>query len=195
MAADRPHRGKHRTRDATELSLREVRFCLHFFEHGNATDAYIDAKFHAADRPSACEQASKLLRKHEIRTYIRTLQREALDAAQVTANKVVQGLGRNAFADRRKLYDKNGRLLDAHEWPDDVAATVVEVTTEEIKAADGTVVGHVRKVKTERRTESLKSLGEHTGVLGKDKTAATGGAKAVLEVPAKEPLKELPDAR
>jgi phage terminase small subunit len=179
MAADRPRPEKHRTRDAARLTLREIRFCQHFFEHGNRVEA-VQYAFPTPERNymAAAQFGRYLLKKPQILAYVEQIRREACDAAQATANRVVQGLGRNAWADRRALYDKDGALLPAHEWPDDVAATVVEVHTVEVKDADGNVTGLLRKVKTERRTESLKALGEHTGVLGKDKAAGKAEASS-----------------
>ena len=188
MAAEK-RRLRHSTRDPSALTVRDIKFCRHYAEHGNATQAYQHAGFPAR---SAAEMARRLLKKVEIRQYIREIRRRAADAADVSAELVVQGWKRSGFADRRRLYDQDGVLLPVHQWPDDVAACVVEVETVEERDADGNVVAHVRKVRTERRTEPQKLLAQWLGMLGDDK--ATADDKRVLVVlPPKKPLADAAD--
>ena len=188
MAAEK-RRLRHSTRDPAALTVRDIKFCRHYAEHGNATQAYQFAGFPAK---SAAEMAYRLLKKVQIRRYIREIQRRAADAADVSAELVVQGGKRSGFADRRKLYDENGVLLPVHMWPDDVAACVVEVETVEQKDADGNVFAYVRKVKTERRTEPQKLLAQWLGMLGDDQQAADD-KRVLVVLPPKKPLPDATD--
>lgn len=173
------------------LSLREIRFCKQYAERGNATRAYIDAGYPHATENAAGYGAWALLKKPKIREYIRELREVAADAAKVTVAMVVRGLARSSFADRRKILDKTGRLLPPHKWPDDVAACIEGIETEEILEhrpdADGrkrkVVAGYVRKVRTAKRTEAQKLLGQFLGMFKDADQADPTAEPAVIEIP------------
>ncbi|MDY3558391.1 terminase small subunit [Gemmata sp. JC673] len=158
------------------LTAREARFCALYAESGNATRAYLAAGFPCPNTNAAGVQAFKLLRKGKIRDLIRRMQGEALDAAQVTTDRIAQGLARIAFADRADLFDDRGRLLPPRAWPADVAGTVEGVESEDLfeAVADPNgpkrreLVGYARKVKTARRTEALKVLAQWRRMIGPD---------------------------
>ena len=175
MAARRRRR-KHKT-TPPPLSAREIRFCQFKAEGRTGYAAYLAAGFPEKPTRGAIDTAIwRLVRKREIREYIRELQRTAADAAQVNANAVVQGLSRIAFADRRKLYGKDGTLLPPHKWPDEIAAAVAGVKTEEKKARGKRgAVAFTQDVKTEKRTEAFRLLAQILRMIGPEKEDA--GAK------------------
>ncbi len=172
---------KKRARPKPDLTLREVRFAEHFVEHGNASEAYRAAGY--AERPatSTWVLAFRVLRNIRVQQLIRTLRQEAIDATRVSVNRLVQALARIAFANRGDLFDEEGRVLPPSRWPADIAAAVEGVESEELyetvsefdDAAKKTVrrkvlVGHVRKVKTARRTEAIRILAQWKRMIGLD---------------------------
>lgn len=181
MAGDTPKR-RHKT-EPPPLTLQEIRFCQRWVEHGSGPRAIEEAGFSNASQNARYNHAFRLLRKPKIREYIRVLQQAAADAAHVTTTIIAQGLARTAFADRRKLYDpKTGRLLDPHEWPDDVAATVESIDTDEIHDSDGQVVGYSKKVRTAKRTEAQKVLAQWLRMIGGDAVPTDAAKPGVTEI-------------
>lgn len=178
--APSPRKRRHLKRPT--LSAREVRFCVLWVDRGNATQCHIDAGF--PENPSRIAQAksaSELLKKPDISAFIRNLQTAAAEAAKVTVTSIATGLKRSADKDLRKLYDRRGRLKLPHEWPDEVAAFVEGVESEELfewvesvdpdtgkKVRRKELVGYTRKVKTTNRTEAQKILAGWKGMIGQD---------------------------
>ena len=151
-------------------------------EHGNATAAYKAAGYPEHPAASTWVLAFRVLRKPAVQQLIHDLRQEAVDAARVNVNRIVQGLARIAFADRTDLFDDKGRLLPKSLWPADVKATVeeienlelFEVTSEKGALKRKELVGFTRKVKTARRIEALKLLMQWLRMVGPD--ADTGKA-------------------
>lgn len=166
-----PKRRRHKT-DPPPLSAREIRFCQIWVETGNGTRSYIDAGFPHGSENSAKVMALRLLRKVTIREYIRTLQQHASEAAKVTVEELAAAMAGIVRADRRRLYDRRGRILLPHEWPDDVAATVEQVDSDElfepVPGAKGKkrLKGYTRKVKTASRVAAAAKLMEWKRMTG-----------------------------
>jgi hypothetical protein len=92
MAARKTKR--HRTQPPP-LSAREVRFCRLWVEHGDGVRAFTEAGLTARSRHAAEVAAFTLLRKPEIRAYIRELQHAAADAARISSSSGARlGAGR-----------------------------------------------------------------------------------------------------
>lgn len=105
---------------------------------------------------------------------------------QVTADRVLEELGRLAFSDVRKLYDDQGRLKAPHEIDDDSAAAIASVETIEefdrvpssageklepqahggaLSRGTRTLVGYTRKLKMHSKPEALRLAMQHLGML------------------------------
>lgn len=164
---------RHKT-DPPPLSAREIRFCQFWVETGNATRSYIEAGFPHASENAAAVGARKLLRKAQIRAYIRQLQTEAADAAKLSVTNIAQGIYRDANADRRRLFGPNGEMLPPSQWPDDVAATIQGIECEEIEQRDPQTgemirIGYKWKVKTTDRLRARITAAEWRGMTGTSK--------------------------
>jgi phage terminase small subunit len=189
MATPDPNRRTHKTH-APPLSAREIRFCQLWVEGGNATRSYIDAGFPHKSENVAAQLSRRLLRKVQIRTFIRHLQHVAAAAAEVTTAEIVAAIANVAKADRRKLFDARGVMLPPDQWPDDVAATVEGIETEElvepirgVKGVKGKrLKGYTRKVKTGSRLAAWAKLAEIKGLTGvkKDEPPPEGKKNAVV---------------
>jgi phage terminase small subunit len=158
------------------MSQREIRFCVAYFEGGNASEAYRKAGFPERPATSTWVLACRLLRKPAVQAYIWELRSQACSAAQVNANRVTEGLARIAFANRADLFDKHGCLLPADQWPPDVVAAVegidvdeiLEVVSEPGKPKRRELRGYTRKVRTAKRVEALKLLAQILRMIGPD---------------------------
>jgi phage terminase small subunit len=161
-----------------ELSARDIRFCQLWVERGrgHAYSCWIDAGFKPRATRNATDNAIHLLLSNpEIKCYCDTLRKHAAEAAKVTIEELAAVMAGIVRADRRKLYDEKGRILLPHEWPDDVAATVEQVESDElfepIPGAKGKkrLKGYTRKVKTSSRVAAAAKLMEWKRMTGGDK--------------------------
>lgn len=209
MAAKKPaskKKPKHRTPRPT-LSAREVRFCRLYVTsesagRPNATQCFIDAGLYHGSRASASELAFRLLRRVEIRQCIRRMEQEAVDAEQITVDKLAQSLGHEAFADRCEVFDSRGRFLPPHRWPPELRTLLVGCDVEEetetatetaVRVVDGQEVTAVTTTTTvrvkykprfARTTEAKRILAQWRGMIGAEKDAtppAAGSDRVVIE--------------
>ena len=75
-------------------------FCEEYVANGgNATQAYL--KCYECEYTTANGQGYRLLRKPEVKEYIVALQKEAFDAACISAERVALRLAEIAFADKK----------------------------------------------------------------------------------------------
>jgi phage terminase small subunit len=183
-------RKRHRTAPPP-LTAREIRFCQLWVESGNALRAYIGAGFPHKNAQVAGELSYRLLKKVEIRQYIRRLQAEAADAAGVTAERIAQGLARSAFADRTRVFGPDGEVLPPGEWPEEVRAIIAGVEVEELSEWQDdpdtgkrrkVAVGQKWKVRFERSTEAKKILAQWRRMVGDDKADPGKGGHNPLVV-------------
>lgn len=181
MPSNKPERRTHKT-DRPPLTLREVRFAQRCFETGNGYQSYIDAGFPPLVTRNAVDQAVKrLIRKRQIREYMRHLEHCAAEAAKVSVEELATLMANFAKADRRKLYDKRGNILPPDQWPDDVAATIETIESDELlesvpgEKGKKKLKGYTRKVKTASRIAAVAKLMEWKKMLGQDKQDAGKG--------------------
>ena len=164
---------KHSTRSLQgELSLNDERFCQHFAEHGNATEAYRKAGYHnSTGKDEVVRSAARYnLTKSHIAVRIRIIRQQALDAAQVTTERIAQSFSRQAFADRTAIFNADGSMKHPHQWPAELKAIVAGIEVIPPKRAGGRPR---YKVRFESGTEAKKVLAQWRGMIGAD--ADTGG--------------------
>lgn len=160
------------------LTTQEVRFCRLYAESGNATQAAEDAGYVSTDRVALAQRAKYLLKKPQISECVARMRREAADAEQVTVNRLAQSLGRQAFADRTRIFDADGRMTRPDRWPEELRSIVagfeVEEETETVTdPASGHQVVRVTttyKVKFERSSDAKRILASWLGMTGTDVT-------------------------
>ncbi|WP_157469338.1 terminase small subunit [Gemmata sp. SH-PL17] len=196
MSDPLPTKRQRRHKRKPPLSATEVRFCVLWVDKKNATQCYIDAGFpEKPNRVATAKAASELLKKPDISAFIRNLQTAAADAAKATIEVIAQGLARSANKDLRKLYDANGCIKPPHEWPDELAAVIEGVETEELyewverphpdtgkMARARELIGYVRKVKTTNRTEAQKTLAAWRRMIGTDAAVQENKSAAPLVI-------------
>lgn len=93
------------------LTLKEKAFCEEYVANGcNASRAYF-ATYDCATIENARKLYCKVMRKPEVKEYIRELQREAFEAACINAERVALKLSEIAFADKTdKEYNATAQL-------------------------------------------------------------------------------------
>lgn len=160
------------------LNLKQQQFVAEYLVDLNATQAAIRAGYSAK---TAGSQGFDLLKKPEIAAAIAAAQQERGKRTEITADRVLQELGRIAFFDLRKLYRPDGSLKAMHELDDDAAAVLAGVDVVEMQGSaemggeDGIkhIPEYTKKVKIPDKVAALGLAMRHLGMLT-DKVQHTG---------------------
>ncbi len=146
------------------VDARYERFAREYVIHHNGKRAAIAAGYSAK---TAEVQASRLLRQAKVKALVDQFEREAAARLEITKDKIERELARIGFADPRRFFDDEGRLLSPHELgPDEAAAlSSVEVFEEyEGRGEDRVLAGYTKKVKFWDKKGALETLGAKFGI-------------------------------
>lgn len=127
---------------------------------GNATQAAIKAGY---SPKTAQEQSSRLLSDVIVSDAIKARQGVLAKKFELRTEDVLRELARIVHADPRKAFDAQGNLLPVNEWPDEVAAMVASIETDEIKGEGGCVMGVTRKIKLWDKNAAIEKAMKHLG--------------------------------
>lgn len=171
-------RPTHKTR-GPELSAREITFCQLVVSGKSQYEAYTQAGFPPRPNRQATDAAaSRLVRKRQIREYIRDLQDAASAAARVTVEDLARGFRAAERADVTGILGPDGEVLPPSQWPEDVRRAITRVEVEELtelqpdpdnpKRKRKVAVGTRWKVWLENKTECRKVLAQWRRMIGAD---------------------------
>lgn len=144
------------------VSDREFQFCQNLLLTVNQTKAAIDAGF---SEKSARQQSTRLMTRPEIQRILQILRADREDRLQVRQDNVLRHVGYIAFADPRKAFDANDRLLPPSHWPDEIAYSISSIKTTELHDDDGNVVGHTNEIKFWNKNDAQTLAARHLGML------------------------------
>lgn len=152
-----------------KLTEKQKKFCEEYVIDFNATQAAIRAGY---SKKTANTIAAQNLAKLSIQNYIKELQKKREERTEVTADMVVKELAKLAFGDISQIYDKDGRMLEPHELPKDVAATISSFKSRrenQGKDEDGNIeFAFIDEYKRYDKTKALELLMRHLGMFAKD---------------------------
>lgn len=124
---------------------------------------------------SARSQASKMLALPKVQKYLKKKQNKIANKLEITAERVLQELGRVAFSDVRNLFDDNGAMKPIQSMDRKTTASLagIEITTSQSEPdKDGTiVVEHTYKIKQWDKNSALEKLAKHLGMFKEDGTS------------------------
>jgi phage terminase small subunit len=138
-----------------ELTVQQELFCQEYVVDFNGTQAAIRAHY---SKKSAAMQASRLLTNDKVVQKVQELIAARSKRIEITADRVLEELGRIAFARMSDLATWSGthvKLKDSSDLSDDQLAAVLEVS--ETVTKDG---GSLR-VKQHDKVKALELLGKH----------------------------------
>lgn len=126
---------------------------------------------------------NRLLRYPQIARRVQEIIGVAMESTGVTAERVMQELGRIAFADVRDLYDRDGRLLEPHELDDDTAATIsgIDVETRYEGKGDAAVPATTKKIRRVDKMAALNVLAKHFKIVGEEGDGVNALASALAD--------------
>ena len=128
---------------------KQLRFVEEYLIDLNAEGAAKRAGYHPA-------YSRELLRKPSVKKAVAERQKAALKTVGLTPERVVEQMGRLAFADIREAFDENGSLKDLKDIPPELASAIAGIEIKETKTK-GTVV----KIRFEPKSRALEQLGKH----------------------------------
>lgn len=174
------------------LTPKQELFVAEYLKDFNATQAAIRTGYSAK---TAQVQGSRLLSNAMIAEAVEKGRNKLTEKAGITAQRVLEEIGRIAFSDVRSLYDTNGHLKDIHELDDDTAATIagIEIEVERGKTKSGeeeTVITRTHKIKRWDKNRALDTLAKHFGLV-KEKIEHSGPDGGPIPIDDKEAARKL----
>lgn len=137
---------------------KQLRFIEEYLVDLNATRA---AKAAGYKESTAYRTGADLLKKPHIQQALQEAADKRSERVGITADSVLKEIGKLAFANVKHLFDERGRLIPVEKLPDEVAASITEVTAKTIEGKDGDPLIIERKYKMADKKSSLELLGRH----------------------------------
>ncbi len=141
------------------LTAQQKMFAYNILEGMNQTDAYLAAGYKCTRSVARRNAARLMLTNADIKTAIEKVQGRAAEKAEITQQRILEEEGLLAFLNPQGLVNENGKLLDLHELPEDVARAIVGL--EVIKQIDGSLK---YKYRFTDKGKSLERLSRHLGM-------------------------------
>jgi phage terminase small subunit len=154
-------------------------FCQEYAKTGHGKRSLIAAGYSMG----STGHAATLLSRPAIANRIREITGQAMNAADITPERVMREIGRVAFQDVRDLFDDNGDLLPVHMLNDDVAATVagIDVETRYEGKGDNAVPVTVKKIRRVDKMTALNTLAKHFKIIGDEGDGVSALASALAD--------------
>lgn len=145
------------------LTPKQARFVAEYLIDLNASQAAERAGY---SKKTAYSQGERLLKNAEITKAVSDGKAKQLEAADLSAVRVLEELRRLAFSDVRRLFDERGNLKPLHQLTAEDSACIssLEVIIKNAQAGDGHT-DTVHKLKVWDKTRSLEMLAKHFGLL------------------------------
>ncbi len=116
----------------------EESFCAVYVERFSAHEAIVAAGLtESNDKRSIDGRGNLMLMRPEIQRRVRELNEAKLKRIQVSSDRTMQELGAVAFADIRRIFTEDGKLIPVHRLPADVAAAISSIKVERRRVKNG----------------------------------------------------------
>jgi len=146
----------------SNLSPRRTRFVNEFMVDMCSAAAARRAGY---SERTADRQGSRLLRLAEVQAALRGKVEELERATQLTTERIERELAAVAFADPRRAFDAQGRLLNLPDMPDDVARAVSSFDVTVLRDDEGRETGTTTRVRMVDKTQALRLACQRRGLL------------------------------
>lgn len=162
------------------LTPKQARFVAEYLIDLNATQAAIRAGY---SPKTANRIASNLLSKVDIAQAVAEGKARQLEAAGLSAVRVLEEYRRLAFIDLRTFFDEAGNMKAMGDLTAEQGSALagLEVIIKNAEAGDG-VTDRVHKFKVWDKTRALESLAKHFGLLT-DRVDHSGEVRIIHELP------------
>jgi phage terminase small subunit len=156
------------------LTPQQLRFCSEYVIDLNAGRAYKASGYKVKSDSVAWVNAARLLRNAKVKARIAELQASRAQRTQITADRVLQEIGRIAFSDITDVAtfaEQGVEFKSSNELTKDVTAAILEVSSDVTYSrgrgedADAEPEPTVkRRIKMHNKIEALKLAAQHLGL-------------------------------
>ena len=147
-----------------KLSDKQKKFCEEQIIDFNQTQSAIKAGYSAK---TAYSIGNENLKKPDIQAYIKELLSKREERTQITADMVVKEWAKIAFFDIRKIFHKEGGLLNPHDLDDETATIISSIKARDIKVGDD--IETIKEYRLNDKMKALDMLAKHLGMFEKEK--------------------------
>lgn len=158
------------------MTPKQSRFVDEYLIDLNATQAAIRAGYSPR---TAGAQGEALLKNPEIARLVKFEMDERAKRTKVTADRVIEELGKIAFFDIRKAFRPDGTLMSVDEMDPDARAVITSLDVTDLHDREGAPTGRMSKIKLADKIGALTLLMRHLGLLN-DKLKVQGDAENPL---------------
>ena len=147
-----------------KLSDKQKKFCEEYIIDFNQTQSAIKAGYSAK---TAYSIGNENLKKPDIQAYIKELLSKREERTQITADMVVKEWAKIAFFDIRKIFHKEGGLINPHDLDDETATVISSIKARDIKVGDD--IETIKEYRLNDKMKALDMLAKHLGMFEKEK--------------------------
>lgn len=147
-----------------KLSDKQKKFCEEYIIDFNQTQSAIRAGYSAK---TAYSIGNENLKKPDIQAYIKELLIKREERTQITADMVVKEWAKVAFFDIRKIFHKEGGLLNPHDLDDETATVISSIKARDVKVGDD--IETIKEYRLNDKMKALDMLAKHLGMFEKEK--------------------------
>lgn len=162
------------------LTPREKLFVQEYLVDLNGTEA---ARRCGYSERSAARLAYDLLHKPPVKAAIQAAVDARAKKVGITAERVLEELGRIAFADIGQVFNAAGGLRPLSEIPEDARRALASVESDELfegRGEERSHVGYTRKVRLLDKVRALELAGKNVGLFKEAKVEADDLAAAIV---------------
>lgn len=180
------------------LNQRQRLFVERYATHLNGTRAYKEAGYKADNDQVAASCSATLLRNPKVAAALKARQAGAIQATDLTPERIMRELARIGLLDVRKLHDENGDLRPVHTLGDDEAAAISSIestTSRSLDAASSenpddakTIERTLKKLKVHDKLSALTLAMRHHGMLN-DTLKVSGSVETAVRYVANMPAR------
>lgn len=168
-------------RSAAAMAEREHLFIEAYIANGGDGAKAARSAGYAAS--GAGRRAVDLLRRPNVVKALAARREKLARKYELTSESVIAELARIVHADPRRLFGADGKLLPMQDWPDDMAAVVASVETDELFDGQGAgrkFIGYTKKVRFWDKNSAIEKAMKHLGLYEVDNRQKASALAAVL---------------
>lgn len=143
-----------------KFTPRKRKFALEYLIDKNARQAAIRAGY---STKTADQIAYGLLQETSVKEFIDKELKAQEDRTRITADRVLEELGKIAFSDISQIFNEDGTVKNFEDIPAEVRAMIAGIDTDELNEGfgkDREVVGQTRKVRFWDKVRALELIGK-----------------------------------
>jgi len=168
-------------RSAAAMAERERLFIEAYIANGGDGAKAARAAGYASSGAKA--RAQTLLKRPNVVKSLAERRAKLARKFELTSEAVIAELSKIVHADPRRLFGDDNKMLPMQDWPDDMAAVVASVETDELFEGNGKdrkFIGYTKKVRFWDKNSAIEKAMKHLGLYEKDNRQKASALAEVL---------------